>query len=83
MNATVNIRIEQKTKIAASRVFADMGLDLSSGIKMFLHQVVTEQGMPFTPTKNPAALKAKWDREVVQAKKGRVYTSGRDALKGL
>jgi len=60
-----------------------MGLDLSTGVKIFLHQVVTEQGLPFKPTKNPAALRAEWDKEVAEARKsGKVYNA-RDALKGL
>ena len=81
---TLNVRIEEKAKKAASKALADIGLDLSTGVKLFLHQVVTEQGLPFTPTKNPAILRAKWDREVAQArKKTNFYKSGRDALKDL
>ena len=62
---------------------AGMGLDLSTGVKIFLHQVVTEQGMPFTPTKNPAALRAKWDAEVAEALKRGKFYSAKGALKGL
>lgn len=81
---TINVRIEAKTKAAASKVLASMGLDLSTGVKLFLHQVVTEQGLPFTPMKNPAALRAKWDAEVAQAlKEGKVYKTAREALRGL
>ncbi|OGG52476.1 hypothetical protein A3H16_04055 [Candidatus Kaiserbacteria bacterium RIFCSPLOWO2_12_FULL_53_8] len=81
---TVNVRIEEKTKAAASKALAGVGLDLSTGVKLFLHQVVTEQGLPFTPTKNPAVLRAKWDAEVAQAlKRGKVYKTARAALKGL
>jgi DNA-damage-inducible protein J len=78
---TVNVRIEEKTKLAASKALEKMGLDLSTGVKMFLHQVITEQGMPFTPTHNPLALRAKWDREVLEARRsGKSYASGRAAL---
>ncbi len=81
--STINVRIEEKTKRAASKALASMGLDLSTGVKIFLHQVVTEQGMPFKPTKNPAALRAQWDKEVAETlKSGKVYDA-RDALKGL
>ena len=80
---TVNVRIEAKTKMAASKALARMGLDLSTGVKLFLHQVVTEQGLPFTPTKNPAALRAKWDAEGAEVlKKGKFYRA-HEALKGL
>jgi DNA-damage-inducible protein J len=81
---TLNVRVEKKTKAAAAKALTELGLDLSTGIKLFLHQVVVEQGLPFTPTRNPAALRAKWDREAVDAlKKGVVYTGGRDALRDL
>ena len=80
---TLNIRIEEKTKAAASKALQRMGLDLSTGVKMFLHQVITEQGMPFTPTHNPVALRAKWDREVREARKGKNYSSGRAVLRDI
>ena len=82
--STINVRIEEKTKRAASKALASMGLDLSTGVKIFLHQVVTEQGMPFKPTKNPAALRAEWDREVAWAlKHGKKYDSAEELLKDL
>ena len=80
---TLNVRIEEKTKAAASKALKSMGLDLSTGVKLFLHQVVTEKGLPFTPTNNPAVLRAKWDAEFEQAKKRKLYKNARNALKGL
>lgn len=81
---TVNVRIEEKTKKAASKALANIGLDLSSGIKIFLNQVAIEKGLPFTPTKNTAALRAKWDREVAYARKsGKVYKSAEEVLADL
>ncbi len=81
---TLHIRIEPKTKKAATKALADVGLDMSSAVKLFLHQVITEKGLPFTPTRNPAILKAKWDKAVAEAlNSGRVYKAGEDVLKGL
>ncbi len=80
----INVRIEEKTKKAASKALADIGLDLSTGVKLFLHQVVTEKGLPFTPTKNPAALRAKWDKESRLAlKQGKRYTDTKELLRDL
>ncbi|HVY72662.1 MAG TPA: type II toxin-antitoxin system RelB/DinJ family antitoxin [Candidatus Paceibacterota bacterium] len=82
--STLNVRIEEKTKRAASKVLADVGLDLSSGVKLFLTQVVTEQGLPFVPTKNSALIRARWDREAAEAiKSGKVYKNGEDVLKDI
>ena len=81
---TLNVRIEERTKNAAKKALAGVGLDLSSGVKLFLHQVVTEQGLPFTPTKNLAALRAKWDREVAEAfRHGKRYTDVKELYKDL
>ncbi len=82
--STVNVRIEEKTKKAASKALKSIGLDLSAGIKMFLHQVVTEQGLPFRPTKTPLVSRAQLDAEFDEAiRNGKRYTSGRELLDDL
>jgi len=78
MNTTVNVRIEKKVKIEASKTLSKLGLDMSTAVKMFLYQVVTEQGIPFTPTKNPAAIRARWDAEVKEALKGPGYKTAKE-----
>lgn len=80
---TLNVRIEEKTKKAAKKALEGVGLDLSSGVKLFLKQVVNEQGLPFTPTKNPAALRAKWDREAAEARRNKRFKSVEQILKEL
>lgn len=84
MTTQINIRVEEKTKKAASKTLADIGLDMSSAINLFLKQIIVEQGLPFTPSKrDPKKIRAQWDREVAWAlKHGKVY-SAKDALKGL
>ena len=82
--STINVRIEEKTKRAASKALKGIGLDLSSGVKLFLNQVAIEQGLPFTPTKNAKKLRAKWGREVAWAlKHGNRYDSAEELLKDL
>lgn len=44
---TIQTRISPKLKKDAQKAFKDMGLDLSSGIKLFLTQVVRTQSIPF------------------------------------
>jgi DNA-damage-inducible protein J len=81
---TVNVRIEEKTKKAASKVFSDIGMDMSSGIKVFLRQVVNENGLPFKPTKIPAEIRAQWERGIAEARKnGKVYKSVDEVLADL
>ena len=76
---TINIRIEEKIKSQATKTLAKLGLDMSSAVKLFLHQVVNEQGLPFAPTKNPAAIRARWDEQVAEAlRNGKSYTSAKE-----
>lgn len=83
MNTVINIRIEKSTKNKAQKTLESMGLDLSSGIKLFLNQVVTENGIPFTPTKNASKIRARWDREVAEALKGKGYATAKEMFDDL
>ncbi len=47
MNTTLQIRIDKKTKEKAQKTFNAMGLDMSSGVKLYLTQVVNTQAIPF------------------------------------
>ena len=44
---TINVRTDAKLKRDAAKVLNEMGLDLSRAIKMFLHQVVITESVPF------------------------------------
>lgn len=83
MNTTVNVRIEKKAKIEASKTLSKLGLDMSTAVKMFLYQVVAEQGLPFTPTQNPATIKARFDTQTKEALKGPGYKTAKEALRDL
>jgi DNA-damage-inducible protein J len=73
--ATLSIRIEEKTKKEANKTFAALGLDMSSAVKMFLNQVVIEQGIPFKPSRTPREVREEYDREVAWTlKHGKSYT---------
>lgn len=81
MNTVINIRIDKKTKDSAQKTLSSLGLDLSSGIKLFLNQVVTENGIPFIPTKDAKKIRARWDREVADAlKNGKRYATAREMI---
>lgn len=46
--STIQIRIDDKTKKSAKKIFDELGLDMSSAIKYYLRQVVIRKGIPFT-----------------------------------
>ncbi len=73
--STLSIRIEEKTKKEANKTLAALGLDMSSAVKMFLNQVVIEQGIPFKPSRTPREVREEYDREVAWTlKHGKSYT---------
>jgi DNA-damage-inducible protein J len=46
----VQIRTERETKEKAVAIFKAMGMDLSTGINVYLKQVARDGGLPFTPS---------------------------------
>ena len=44
---TINIRTDEKRKIAATAILNEMGLDMSSAIQLFLQQVIITKSIPF------------------------------------
>lgn len=83
MNTTVNVRLEKKIKAKANKVLSGLGLDMSTAVKMFLYQVVAEQGIPFVPTKNPAVIRARWDAQVADALKRPGYKTAGELHRAL
>lgn len=47
MSSLLTVRINPKTKQAARKTLGNFGLDLSSGVKLFLEQVVETESIPF------------------------------------
>lgn len=90
--ATLNIRIDEDLKNKASKTFNSMGLDLSSAVKLFLHQSVSEQRIPFEVRTVNGYTKAFEDeilREVNQVKedirtgKSKGYKNTKEMYKAL
>ncbi|MDP3900851.1 MAG: type II toxin-antitoxin system RelB/DinJ family antitoxin [bacterium] len=81
---TLNVRIDKNIKAKAGKTLSALGLDTSTAVRLFLYQVVAEKGLPFIPTRNPATIRAQWDKEVARAKKNsRRYRTAQDALADL
>ena len=84
---TIQVRVDEKTKARARKIFGKMGLDVSSGIKLYLARVIQDECMPFTPrTENgyTPEQERKLIREVEWAEKyGKKYTSAKAAMRDL
>jgi addiction module RelB/DinJ family antitoxin len=76
---TINVRIGAREKMAASKLFARMGMDTSTAVKLFINRSIQEQALPFQPRlkMTPAQFKAEVDWALKHSKR---YTSARDAL---
>lgn len=87
MTTTIQVRIDAKTKKQAQTVFEKMGLDLSSGVKLYLTQVIREQGLPFTP-RTVNGFTPEYEARILKElewtrKHGKRYKSGEEALKDI
>ena len=57
---STNITIDADVKKQAQELFADLGMDLSTAINIYLKKALAEQGIPFEVTReNPNAITAK------------------------
>ena len=67
---STNVSIDSEVKTAAQELFADLGLDLSTAINMFLRQAIHENGIPFMVTRetpNMETLAAMKESEAIIA----------------
>ena len=48
--AQINLRIDDELKEESKAILASLGIDLTTGIKIFLTKVVREKGIPFEMT---------------------------------
>lgn len=66
--STIQIRIDQKLKRQANKIFNELGIDMSTGIKIYLKKVIAKKGLPFTMlTEN--GLTPQQEEEILQAEK--------------
>lgn len=43
----LNIRTDREVKIAAERIFEELGLNMTTAVNIFLRQTIRENGIPF------------------------------------
>lgn len=49
MMANLQVRIDDDLRLRAQEVASSMGLDLIQAVRLFLHQMVRVNGLPFRP----------------------------------
>ena len=71
--ANLQVKIDDALRDNAQAVAASMGLDLASAVRVFLTQMVRENGMPFKPSGDPfysARNMAALEKSIGQLDKG-------------
>lgn len=58
MTTTLQIRIDEDLKKQATKVYEELGMDLSTAIRIFLKRSVMTHGMPFNLIIDEAGIKA-------------------------
>ena len=82
---TTNISLDADLKKASQELYADLGMDLTTAITIFLKQSLRVQGLPFAVTReNPNAETAAAMNEYYEMKahpeKYKKYSSFREAM---
>jgi len=79
---TIQIRIDGEEKKNAQKILKNLGLDMSSAIKIFLKTVIREKGIPF-PLNEGNISPDKLRHESRMAKKGKSFSSSEELLDDL
>lgn len=81
------IRIDKTVKEQANALFANLGLDMSSAVNMFLRQCILHDGLPFAvemPQYNQETLKAMAEaRKISQDSSTAGYSNMTDLINAL
>lgn len=59
----ITINVDDQLKNEATAILNEMGMDLTTGIKVYLNQLVRERALPFTPSLKEDSWQAKKDIE--------------------
>lgn len=50
MTNLLQVRVDNSVRTQAEEIFHNLGLDMSSAVRLFLNRVILEQGLPFRMT---------------------------------
>ncbi|MBQ4133347.1 MAG: type II toxin-antitoxin system RelB/DinJ family antitoxin [Desulfovibrionaceae bacterium] len=84
--ANLQVKIDDQLRIDAHNVASSLGLDLATAVRMFLKQMVRENGLPFRPTNDPfysAENHEALRRSAAQMNEGQVVVKTLDELRSL
>lgn len=82
MQTTIQIRIDSRIKREAKKTLEEIGLDLSSGLKLFLHNIAITQSVPLD-LRTANGFTIRQEQEILRETEGAVRNGKRykDILK--
>jgi DNA-damage-inducible protein J len=85
MNATLTIRMDAELKESAQTILNDIGLDLTTAVKLFLRQTVIQQKLPveLVASKPSDIVKASIKEATEIKKKPRKFNSASEVFKDI
>lgn len=84
--ANLQIRVDDALKQQAQTVVQSMGIDLSGAVRIFLTQLVKENGFPFIPSNDLFLSRSNQEalvRSIEQVKSGNVVKKTLDELRSM
>jgi len=82
----LQIRIDEDLRTQAQHVASALGMDLSTAVRIFLRQMVTNQALPFQPALDPFYSMSNIDalkKSMAQAQSGQVVSKTLAELEAL
>lgn len=80
--ASLHVRIDDKTKKKVQKILSDLGIDMSTAISMYFHQIALHDRIPFAIEKTrtvPAHIMQEWEKEVQEAlASGKSYATAQE-----
>ena len=78
--ASTNISLDPELKRSSQELFADLGIDLSTAITLFLKQSLRVQGLPFVVTRENPNAETEYAEMKAHPEKYKRYASFKDAM---
>jgi DNA-damage-inducible protein J len=79
-NVTVQSRVSPELKKQADAIFTAMGLSTADAIRLFLQQVVNNEGLPFQPTARRPNMETREAMQELENGGGQVFQTTKELL---
>ena len=83
MSKTIQVRVDDFVKGAADELFASLGMDTSTAIRIFLTIAIETGGIPFDVRRPNHSLKQAMEDVLMKKNLTGPYNSGRDAIDAM